>query len=95
MSHNHIMPFATNLKVFISLVCLTVFTVWSAKSIDLGSNGNLILAMAIASVKGSLVLLWFMHLKGDSKVNQVAIGCTVFFLALLFGIVYSDLFFRI
>lgn len=92
--HNHIMPFATNLKVFIGLVALTVFTVWSAKTIDLGRNGNLILAMAIASVKGSLVLLWFMHLKGDSKTNQVIIGSTVFFLALLFGIVYSDLFFR-
>lgn len=95
MSHNHIMPFATNLKVFIGLVCLTVLTVYTAKYVDLGKNGNLALAMFIASIKGSLVLLWFMHLKGDSKTNQVIIGSTVFFLALLFGIVYSDLFYRI
>lgn len=92
--HNHIMPFATNLKVFIGLLGLTALTVYTAKYVDLGGNWNLVLAMFIASVKGSLVLLWFMHLKGDAKSNQVIIGSTVLFLALLFGIVASDLFYR-
>lgn len=94
MSGHHIMPFATNLKVFISLLVLTVLTVYTAKYVDLGGNWNLVLAMFIASIKGSLVLLWFMHLKGDSKTNQVVIGSTVIFLALLFGISIADLFYR-
>jgi cytochrome c oxidase subunit 4 len=94
MSGHHIMPFATNLKVFIGLLCLTVLTVYTAKFVDLGGNWNLALAMFIASIKGSLVLLWFMHLKGDSKTNQVVIGSTVIFLALLFGISIADIFYR-
>jgi caa(3)-type oxidase subunit IV len=79
MSH-HIMPFATNLKVFITLVFLTVLTVYTAKFVDLGSM--------------NLVLNWFMHLKHDSTQNKIIILSTVFFLLLLAGICYSDLFFR-
>jgi cytochrome c oxidase subunit 4 len=92
MSH-HIMPFATNLKVFITLVFLTVLTVYTAKFVDLGSM-NLVLAMFIASVKAFIVLNWFMHLKHDSTQNKIIILSTVFFLLLLAGICYSDLFFR-
>lgn len=93
MSH-HIMPFATNVKVFISLVFLTVLTVYTAKYVDLG-NFNLVLAMFIASFKGFVVLNWFMHLKHDTTDNKIIILSTVFFLLLLAGISYSDLFFRI
>jgi cytochrome c oxidase subunit 4 len=92
MSH-HIMPFATNLKVFITLVFLTVLTVYTAKFVDLGRM-NLVLAMFIASVKAFIVLNWFMHLKHDSTQNKIIILSTVFFLLLLAGICYSDLFFR-
>ncbi len=93
MSHNHIMPFKTNLTVFLSLVSLTALTVYTAKFVDLGSF-NIILAMMIASVKASLVLGWFMHLKGDSNMNKVIIFSSFCFVALLAGICYSDLFFR-
>lgn len=92
--HHHIMPVKTNRIVLGSLVLLTVFTVYTAKFVDLGGNWNLVLAMFIASIKGSLVLLYFMHLKGDDRHNQIIIGSTVIFLALLFGIVASDLFGR-
>jgi cytochrome c oxidase subunit IV len=94
MGHNHVMPFATNLKVFVALIALTLITVYTAKFVHLPGIGNIVLAMFIASIKGTLVLLWFMHLKGDSIINKAVIGSTVFFLALLFGIAYSDLFFR-
>jgi cytochrome c oxidase subunit 4 len=92
MSH-HIMPFATNVKVFITLVFLTLLTVYTAKFVDLG-DFNLVLAMFIASVKGFFVLNWFMHLKHDTATNKFIILSTVFFLVLLGGICYSDLFFR-
>lgn len=92
--HHHIMPVKTNRFVLTALLALTIFTVYTAKFVDLGGNWNLILAMFIASVKGSLVLLYFMHLKGDDRSNQVIISSTIIFLALLFGIVASDLFGR-
>lgn len=91
---HHIMPFATNLKVFLALVGFTIFTVYTAKFHHFGRYGNIILAMFIASCKGSLVLLYFMHLKGDNRTNKVIIGSTVFFLFLLFSITFSDVFFR-
>jgi cytochrome c oxidase subunit 4 len=87
------MPFATNIKVFSTLVFLTILTVYTAKFVDLG-NLNLVLAMFIASVKGFVVLNWFMHLKHDTAVNKFIILSTILFLALLGGICYSDLFFR-
>jgi cytochrome c oxidase subunit 4 len=94
MGHNHVMPFATNLKVFLALVVLTLLTVYTAKFHHLPGLGNIILAMFIASVKVTLVLLWFMHLKGDSTTNKVIIFSAVGFLSLLFGVAYADLFFR-
>ena len=93
MGHNHVMPFATNLKVFISLVALTVLTVYTAKYVDLGDY-NIILAMFIATVKVTLVLTWFMHLKGDKPLNKAIILSSFCFVSLLAGICFSDYFFR-
>lgn len=93
MSGHHVMSFATNLKVFLSLVVLTILTVYTAKYVHI-EGWNLILAMFIASVKVTLVLLWFMHLKGDSTTNKVIIFSSIGFVLLLAGISYSDLFFR-
>jgi len=93
MSGHHVMSVATNFKVFISLVILTILTVYTAKYVHI-EGWNLIIAMFIASVKVTLVLLWFMHLKGDSTTNKVIIFSAVGFVALLAGICYSDLFYR-
>lgn len=93
MSGHHVMSVATNLKVFISLVLLTIFTVYSAEKLHI-EGWNLVIAMFIASVKVTLVLLWFMHLKGDSTTNKVIIFSALGFVCLLAGICYSDLFFR-
>jgi cytochrome c oxidase subunit 4 len=93
MGHHHVMPFKTNLIVFLSLVFLTVLTVYTAKFVDLG-NFNIVLAMFIATVKVTLVLTWFMHLKGDKPLNKAIILSSFCFVALLAGICYSDYFFR-
>ncbi len=93
MGHHHVMPFKTNLIVFLTLIVFTVLTVYTAKFVDLGS-ANIILAMFIATIKVSLVLAYFMHLKGDNNMNKVIIFSSFCFVALLAGICYSDLFFR-
>lgn len=54
-----------------SLMVLTVVTVVASK-IDLGSAGiNLAVAMLIATIKASLVCIFFMHLKYDKKFHTV------------------------
>ena len=62
--HHHIIPIQTYLKVFVALMVLTVLTV-AVTYIDLGFF-NIILAMFIAIVKSTLVLLFFMHLYYDN-----------------------------
>lgn len=57
----HIVPVALYNKVFISLICLTVLTVLIA-TVHLGSL-NIPVAFAIAALKASLVILFFMHMK--------------------------------
>lgn len=89
MAH-HIVPLQTNIKTLLTLVTLTIITVLTAKYVDLGDY-NLVLAMFIASVKASVVLLWFMHLKYDGKTNRVIALCGVFFLLLFVGFSYLDI----
>jgi cytochrome c oxidase subunit 4 len=93
MSH-HIVPLKINLTTLSVLVALTAITVITAKFVHLGGAGNLILAMAIASVKATIVLGWFMHLKYDGLMNRVIAVCALAFLALFVGFAYIDLFYR-
>jgi len=82
MSENHTVPFKTYLSVLIALLILTVVTVAVAQ-VDFGA-WNAFIAMFIASVKGALVLLYFMHLKYDDKSYLVIFLVGVFFIAIIF-----------
>lgn len=72
-------------KILIALLCLTIVTVIVAPSVgfkafDFGSL-NIVIALFIASVKATLVMLWFMHLKYE---NKVTIMYVIFPIVLLF-----------
>ena len=90
MSENkhHIISMKVYIIVFVSLLFFTVITVISAQ-FDLGSF-NIILALLIATIKSSLVLLFFMHLYYDNKVNLALILGSVVFLALFIGLTMID-----
>ena len=77
----HVVPMRVLLAVWAALVVLTVVTV-AATWVDLGSL-NLWLAMAIATLKASLVLLYFMHMRYDAPFNAV-----IFVAALLFVMLF-------
>ena len=85
---HHITPLSTYLIVFTSLLILTGITVFSAQ-FDFGSF-NIILALMIASLKSSLVLLFFMHLYYDNKINLAFILASVIFLGIFIGITMID-----
>jgi cytochrome c oxidase subunit IV len=57
--------YRTYIIVWGSLLCLTVLT-WAVSYIHLGIF-NAVVALAIASVKASLVALFFMHLKNEKE----------------------------
>jgi cytochrome c oxidase subunit 4 len=60
----HPVPFRVLASVFAALLAFTALTV-AATWIDLG-NFSLLVAMAIATIKASLVALYFMHLRYDN-----------------------------
>ena len=63
----------------IALFFLTGITVFAA-SINFGSNTtNLIVAMVIATVKASLVVMFFMHLRWEKGMNAVVFLSSIFF----------------
>jgi len=68
----------TYVKILFALLVLTVITV-AVSRIDFG-NMNTVVAIGIASIKGSLVALFFMHLRHD-KFNAVVFVLGLFFLA--------------
>lgn len=90
---HHIIPASTFLKVLISLLILTVITVWVAQ-FDFGVF-NAFIAMGIASVKAALVLLYFMHLKYDDRVFAVVFFTSIFFLVVFFFFSQLDIVTRI
>ncbi|MBV8847530.1 MAG: cytochrome C oxidase subunit IV family protein [Bryobacterales bacterium] len=56
-------------KILIALLILTAITVFAA-GFDFG-QGNVVIALVIATIKASLVGLFFMHLVWDKPVNAV------------------------
>lgn len=77
-------PRRTGIAVFVGLLLLTVVTVL-VSYVDLGL-WNVVVALLIASAKASLVALFFMHLKGESRlVWGFALFPIVFLTLILLG----------
>ena len=84
----HVQPVRVYFNVFAALMGLTLLTVGAA-FLDLGP-ANTFVALAIAVVKSTLVILYFMHVKGNTKLVPVVILSGVFFLLLLFLLLAAD-----
>jgi cytochrome c oxidase subunit 4 len=69
----HVAPVKVLLGTWGALMFLTVITVLATR-VDFGSNINLAIAMAIAVVKATLVILFFMHLAYDKLFHSVMVG---------------------
>jgi len=84
----HILPVKLYLIIGSALLVLTAITVFSA-SIDLGFF-NIIIALGIASLKASLVALFFMHLYFDNKLYGFILAAALFFLTSLIALTLID-----
>lgn len=76
-------------KIWSILIVLTIVTVVTSY-FDFGTM-NIVVAMLIASVKASLVALFFMHLRYDSKVDSVVFVSSILFLLIFVGLTASDM----
>lgn len=89
---HHIVPLKVYFITLAALIVLTVVTV-GASYIDFG-RANFTVALAIATFKASLVMLFFMGLKYDNNLNRAFILSSFFALALLIFFSAADLFSR-
>ncbi|MDR3765069.1 MAG: cytochrome C oxidase subunit IV family protein [Acidobacteriota bacterium] len=78
----------TFFAVWITLLILTAVTVGVA-TLDLGPF-NAVVALAIATTKALLVLLFFMELRYSSAMTKMVVVAALFFLCLLVGLTLSD-----
>ena len=85
----HVTPVRLLLGVWGALMVLTVITV-AATSIDLGSRANLIIAMAIATVKAGLVVTYFMHLRWDRPFHTLVFLGSLLFVSLFISMTLFD-----
>jgi cytochrome c oxidase subunit IV len=83
-----IVPKSTYATIFAVLVVLTGLTTGVA-FVDLGLL-NPVVALSIAVLKGSLVVLFFMHVKYSSRMVWVVGGAALFWLGILLVLILSD-----
>ena len=86
--HAHISSVPFYVAVFVGLLILTVATVGQSY-VDLG-KANLIFVILIATMKASLVVTFFMHLKWDNKFNALIFLSTIFFIGVFFAYTLND-----
>ena len=87
-SEHHIVSPKLYGVVLAALLIGTVITVQAAK-IDLGRL-NIVLALAIAVTKMTLVILFFMHGKYSTKRTKLVIISGFFWLAIMLGLTLAD-----
>ena len=85
---SHPMPVWQLLAVFFALIILTILTVYQA-TFDLG-NMELGLSLFIATIKASLVILFFMHMIHDKPLNAIFFLSSFIFVALFIGFTLMD-----
>jgi cytochrome c oxidase subunit IV len=84
---------ATYVVIWIILLLFTALTVWSAY-LDLGKI-TIMTVLAIATVKSTIVLMYFMHVRYEKRLLiRLIIPGALVLLAIFIGLTYSDVFTR-
>jgi cytochrome c oxidase subunit 4 len=99
--HVHVMPIRVLVGILVALLFLTWVTVAVARPhlvipfVEQGDfagfgQWSILVALGVAVVKGSLVGLYFMHLRYDAPFNGVILVTALVFVALFIGIALLD-----
>jgi len=88
----HISSYFSHGIVLITLLILTTITVFVA-GLQLGPL-SVFVALIVASIKGTTVLTYFMHLKYDKPIFRILVAGVFILFALIIGITFIDYVFR-
>ena|SRR5438046_9121218 len=89
----HIVPVRIYVMIFLALMVGTTLTVFAGLQ-DFPGPLNVIIALTIAVIKATLVVLYFMHVRYSSRLIWVIFASALFWLAILFALTFSDYFTR-
>jgi cytochrome c oxidase subunit 4 len=85
---DHVVSVTLYLAIFAALMVLTAITV-AVAFVDLGAL-NTTVALAVAVVKATLVILFFMHVKYSSRLTWLVVASGFFFLLVMVAFTMSD-----
>ena len=85
----HIVSIKVYLIIFLALMVGTALTVWAGLQ-DFPGQLNVIVALTIAVIKATLVVLYFMHVRYSSRLIWVVFTSALFWLGILFALTLSD-----
>ena len=85
----HIVQPRVYITIFLALMVGTGLTVLAAKA-DFPGPLNVIVALTIAVIKATLVVLYFMHVRYSARLIWLVIGSALFWLAIMFALTISD-----
>jgi len=86
--HVHVTPLRTYILVFLALAVGTIAT-YLASQVDLGI-WNTPIALGIAVIKATLVILFFMHVIHSTRLTWVVLTASLLWLATLFVLTFAD-----
>jgi len=88
----NIRPFSTYIVVWLGLLVLTGLTVTVA-GLNLGSL-SILGAIAIAAIKSTLVVLFFMNIKYEDRIFKIMLAITILTLMVIMVLTFADTAFR-
>ncbi len=85
-------PYRTFILIWVALVILTGVTI-AVSRVHLGAL-NIWVALGVASVKSSLVIFVFMHLRQESRLFKIGLLVMLSILAIFIGLTFFDVLYR-
>lgn len=85
----HIVPVKVYLMIFLALMVGTALTIWAGLQ-DFPGPLNVVIALTIAVIKATLVVLYFMHVRYSSRLIWVIFASALFWMGILFALTFSD-----
>ena len=92
--HTHTPSFKSDLFTFGLLMLLTAITIWASYATGGTTVLAVLVAMGIATVKATLVVRNFMHIKYDDITYKIFIGVVIMIFAVFITLLAVDYFYR-
>lgn len=85
----HIVSVRVYIVIFLALLVGTALTVFAGLQ-DFPGPLNVVIALTIAVIKATLVVLYFMHVRYSARLIWVILASALFWVGILFALTFSD-----